>query len=204
MNLLFFDTETTGLWDKRLPCGHEGQPRIVQIAAILADAASREEIMRIDLIVLRDQPIPEASSKVHGTTTEVSQAIGLTEGPVLDVFCDMVAVADLLVAHNIEFDVNVVNNAARLLSGNPKIDVFAGKKQFCTMLAAVPVCKFPNQNGYRGYAWPKLERAIPHLLGREPTAAHRAVGDVIDCRDLFFFLQDHAAQIRETAQATAA
>lgn len=189
---LFFDTETTGLWDKNLPCGHEGQPRIVQIAAILEDLQAREEVMRIDLIVFRDQPIPAASSKVHGTTTEKSQAIGVGENAALDVFCDMVMAAELVVAHNIEFDVNVINNAARLISGDPKLDVFAGKKPFCTMLAAVPVCKFPSKFGKKGYAWPKLELAIPHLLNREPTAAHRAVGDVKDCRDLFYYLQDFA------------
>ncbi|USN14209.1 three-prime repair exonuclease I [Brevundimonas phage vB_BpoS-Papperlapapp] len=203
MNLLFFDTETTGLWDKRSPCGHEAQPRIVQIAAILQDSDTRAELMRMDLIVYRDQPIPLASSNVHGTTTAVSQAIGLTEGPVLDVFCDMVAVADVLVAHNIEFDVNIVNNAARLLSGNPALDVFQGKQQFCTMQTGIPICKFPNKNGYQGYAWPKLEDAVRKLLGREPTSAHQAIGDVIDCRDLFWFIQDHLAAER-AAKAEAA
>ena len=190
MNLLFFDTETTGLWNKRLPCGHEGQPRIAQIAALLEDSDTREEIMRIDLIIYRDQPIPVESSRIHGTTTEKSQAIGLGENAAMDVFCDMVAASDLLVAHNIEFDVNVVNNAARIMSGNPRLNVFEGKEQFCTMQAATPVCKFPNKNGFQGYGWPKLELAIPHLLGRQPTAAHRAIGDVIDCRDLFWRLQD--------------
>lgn len=133
MNLLFFDTETTGLWNKRLPCGHEGQPRIAQIAALLEDSDTREEIMRIDLIIYRDQPIPVESSRIHGTTTEKSQAIGLGENAAMDVFCDMVAASDLLVAHNIEFDVNVVNNAARIMSGNPRLNVFEGKEQFCTM-----------------------------------------------------------------------
>lgn len=52
------------------------------------------------------------------------------------------------------------------------------------------MCKFPNKNGFQGYGWPKLELAVPHLLGRQPTAAHRAIGDVIDCRDLFWRLQD--------------
>lgn len=201
MNILHFDTETTGLWDKRLPNGHEGQPRIVQIAALMEDSETRQEIMRIDLVVFRDQPIPLASSNVHGTTTAVSQAIGLTEGPVLDVFCDMVAVSDLLVAHNIEFDVNIINNAARLLSGNPSLNVFQGKQQFCTMQAGIPVCKFPNKNGYPGYGWPRLEDAVRKLLDREPTAAHRAIGDVIDCRDLFWFLQDHIAAERAASAA---
>jgi DNA polymerase-3 subunit epsilon len=192
--LLFFDTETTGLWNKRLPCGDEGQPRIVQLGAMLVEPDTRQEVMRIDLIIYRDKPIPVESSNIHLTTTERSQRLGVNENAALDVFCDMVMAAETVVAHNIEFDVKIINNAARLLSGNPKIDVFADKNQFCTMLAAVPVCKFPSKNGHKGFAWPKLEKAIPHLFNRPPTAAHQAIGDVIDCKDLFFYLQDLIVQ----------
>lgn len=190
MALLFFDTETTGLWDKSLPAGHEGQPRVVQLAAMQVDPETRRVLQSINLIIYREEEIPAESVKVHGTTTERSQRLGVYEAPALDIFCDMVAGSDLMVAHNIEFDINIVNNAARLLSGNPKMDVFADKKTFCTMLAAVPVCKFPSKFRRGEYAWPKLELAIPHLLGREPTDAHQAIGDVVDCMDLFFYLFD--------------
>lgn len=190
MAILFFDTETTGLWDKNLPCGHEGQPRIVQLAAMQVDPATRRVLQSINLIVYRKEEIPEASVKVHGTSTEVSQKYGVFEDPALDIFCDMLIGSDLVVAHNIEFDINVINNAARLISGNPVLNVFAEKKTFCTMMAAVPVCKFESKWKRGEYAWPKLELAIPHLLGREPTDAHQAIGDVIDCRDLFFHLYD--------------
>lgn len=194
MLALFYDTETTGLWEKRLPCGHEGQPKLVQLAAILKDVETHREVMRIALVVYRPEPIPDAAAKVHGTTTEISQAIGVNEAAALDVFCDMVLAADLMVAHNIEFDTNIINNAARLLSGNPKLDVFEGKKKFCTMLAGVPICKFPSKFGHKGYGWPKLEEAVRHLLGREPSDAHQAIGDAIDCHDLFFHLQGLLAE----------
>lgn len=188
--LLFFDTETTGLWNKKRPCGHPDQPKIVQLGALLVDPATRAEVMRLDLIIFREDPIPQASAKIHGTSTERSQALGVYEPPALDLFCDLLLSAETVVAHNIEFDVQVINNACRLAAGNPILDVFAHKGQFCTMKAATPVCRFPSKNGGGGYGWPKLELAIPHLLGRPPTDAHRAIGDVIDCRDLFFYLQD--------------
>jgi len=200
--LLFFDTETTGLWNKKAPCGDPSQPRITQLAAMLVDPRTRREIHRIDLIIYREDPIPVESSNIHGTTTEISQLYGVNEAPALDIFCDMVDTAQAVVAHNIEFDVNIINNAARILSGNPTLaSIFAGKQQFCTMLAAVPVCKFPSKFGHKGYGWPKLEKAIPHLLGREPTDAHQAIGDVIDCRDLFFHLEDLRNGAGETGAA---
>lgn len=194
MLALFFDTETTGLWDKRTPCGHHTQPKMVQLAAILEDIETHREFMRIALVVYRDEPIPAVSCNIHGTTTEISQAIGVDERDALNLFSSMVFAADVMVAHNIEFDVNIINNAARLISGDPSVDVFEGKPKFCTMLAATPVCKFPSKYGQPGYGWPKLELALPHLLGRDSTDAHQAIGDVIDCRDLFFYLQGLIAQ----------
>lgn len=191
--ILFFDTETTGLWNKKAPSGHPDQPRIAQLGALLIDPADRRELMRLDVIVYREDPIPKEAASVHGITSEISSALGVTESAALDVFCDMVMAADLLVAHNIDYDVQVINNAAQLLSGNAAMNVFGGKPQFCTMKAATPVCRFPSKNGGGGFGWPKLELAIPHLLGRPPTAAHSAIGDVIDCKDLFFYLQDLVA-----------
>lgn len=190
MKGLFFDTETTGLWNKKLPCGHPDQPKLTQIAAILEDTETRVEIMRMNLIVFREDPIPEASSNVHGTTTEISQQIGIFDEPIIEVFMGMVDAADAVIAHNTEFDINILNNALRLMSGNPKADMFIGKTPICTMLRAVPVCRFPNKNGYTGFAWPRLEDAIRKLLDREPTDAHQAIGDVLDCRDLYYYLED--------------
>jgi DNA polymerase III epsilon subunit-like protein len=97
--------------------------------------------------------------KVHGTTQAISQDVGLDERDVLNIFARMIEIADVAIAHNIEFDVNIINNAARLMSGDPKLDLFEGKKKFCTMLASVPVCKLPSKFGHPGYAWPKLEEA---------------------------------------------
>lgn len=187
---LVFDTETTGLWEKSLPCGHEGQPKLVQLAAILKDIETRREFMRVSLVIYRTEPIPEPAIRVHGTTQAISQDVGLDERDVLNVFARMIETADVAIAHNIEFDINIINNAARLMSGDPKLNLFEGKKKFCTMLASVPVCKLPSKFGHPGYAWPKLEEAVRLLLGREPSDAHQAIGDAIDCDELFYHLQD--------------
>jgi len=209
MHILFFDTETTGKWNKRLPSGHPDQPRIVQLGATLVDADTRAEVMRQDVIIWQDianfsedaYENFQGASAIHGLTQERIDALGVNENAALDVFCDMVAVADLIVAHNIEFDVRVINNAAQVLSGTAGMTVFGGKPQFCTMKTSIPICKFPNKNGFGSYGWPKLEDAVRKLLEREPTAAHSAIGDVIDCRDLFFYLQDLIAERQATEAA---
>lgn len=201
--ILVFDTETTGMWKKRLPSGAPEQPRVVQLGAILVDPVDRSEVMRLDMIV-RQETYPEDydnAAAIHGITREKNQLLGVNESAAMDLFFDMVDMADLLVAHNIQYDVNVLDSTAKILSGKPDYAPFAGKAQFCTMKAAIPVCKFPNKNGFGSYGWPKLEDAIRKLIEREPTAAHSAIGDVIDCRDLFFYLQDLIAQRQADAAA---
>nr|WP_299241463.1 hypothetical protein [uncultured Halomonas sp.] len=40
--ILFFDTETTGLPDWKVPSDSEHQPHLVQLAAVLADDDARQ------------------------------------------------------------------------------------------------------------------------------------------------------------------
>lgn len=204
MTILVFDTETTGMWKKRLPSGHPEQPRIVQLGAVLVDEVDKRELMRLDTII-RQETFPddfEKAAAIHGISREINHRYGVNENAALDVFCDMVDAADMVIGHNVEFDVNVVTSTARILSGNPELAIFGGKPQFCTMKASIPVCKFPNKNGFGGFGWPKLEDAVRKLLEREPTAAHSAIGDVIDARDLFFYLQELI--VNRQAEAAAA
>lgn len=49
--ILFYDTETTGLPDWKSPSESETQPHLVQLAAILANADTRQVISTLDLII---------------------------------------------------------------------------------------------------------------------------------------------------------
>ncbi|AXQ69768.1 DNA polymerase III alpha subunit [Caulobacter phage CcrSC] len=194
--LLFFDTETTGLWNKGLPMGSPEQPKIVQIAALLTEDDGTE-VQSLNFIVRQDH-VPEKAAAVHGITTEVSQRLGLNEGTVLTVFEELLMLADVVVAHNDEYDRQVVLNAIALI--DQKIsDPFAGKKAFCTMKASTPICKI---KGPRGYKWPKLIEAHQILLGEGFDGAHDALADVRACKRVFFKLQEIIAE-RIAAQKAA-
>ncbi|UTU07864.1 DNA polymerase III alpha subunit [Caulobacter phage C1] len=182
--ILFFDTETTGLWNKGLPMGSEEQPKIVQIAAILTDE-NGEEKMQMNFIVRQDH-VPQRASDVHGITTEVSQALGLNEGIVMSAFEELLTLADTVVAHNGEYDQQVIQNAYTLLDGKLS-NHFADKKAFCTMKASTAICKI---KGPRGYKWPKLIEAHEILLGEKFDGAHDALADVRACKRVYFKLQD--------------
>lgn len=193
---LFFDTETTGLWQKK-PLGHPDQPRIVQIAAILTDDDG-EEVMSCNLVVYQDH-VPEKASAIHGKTTEFVKAYGLNEGTALTVFEEMLHLADEVVAHNGEYDQQVVMNALRLLDGANAKNPFESKKAYCTMRATTPLCKLPSPRG--GYKWPKLTEAYLHLFGEEFDGAHDALADVRACKDVYFALQKIMAENRAAREA---
>jgi DNA polymerase-3 subunit epsilon len=186
MLILVFDTETTGFLHGRLPIGHSDQPKIVQLAAVLC-REDQTEVMRLDVVIYQDV-VPAESTKAHGLTEEFVKAVGVNEGAALSLFEDMLSIADIVVAHNIDYDRKVVTNAVRLLDGTPDTDPFAGKQLFCTMKAATPILKLPRKSG--GIKSPSLTECVKHLLGRDHVTAHTAIGDVLETKNIFFKLQE--------------
>ena len=74
--ILFFDTETTGFPDWKLPLSHEKQPHIVQLAAQLCDEYGRM-LAEMCVVIDNDVDIPEKASAVHGITRERAAEIGI-------------------------------------------------------------------------------------------------------------------------------
>ena len=194
--LIFFDTETTGLWQKNKPMGHPDQPRIVQIAALLTDEAG-VEIMSLNVTVYQES-VPEKAASIHGKTTEFVHAYGINEGTAVQVFEEMLASAHTVVAHNGEYDQRVVLNSIRLLDGPNAKDPFENKKAFCTMKATTPLCRIPSN---RGFKWPKLTEAYKYLFGEEFDGAHDALADVRACKDVYFAVQKIIAERRAEREA---
>lgn len=193
--LLFFDTETTGLWKDNLPIGHDEQPRICQIAGVLTDEDGVEQ-MSLNLPVYQEV-VPERAAAVHGKTAEVLARIGLNEGIVLSVFEEMLELAHTVVAHNGAYDQKVVMNALLRYDGVAK-DPFRGKQAFCTMRAATPLCRIKSPRG--GFKWPNLQEAHRHFFGHEFEGAHDAFADVKACRDIYFEMRRIIAE-RQSKQA---
>lgn len=194
--LLFFDTETTGLWQQALPIGHDEQPRICQVAAILTEEDGTE-LMSMNLPVFQEK-VPARAAAVHGKTAELLARIGLNEGLVLSAFEDMLTLADEVVAHNGEYDQKVIMNALVRYDGVSK-DPFRGKKAFCTMRAATPLCKIPGKQG--GFKWPNLQEAHRKLLGVGFEGAHDAFADVKACKSVYFAIREIIAQRQQKQPA---
>ncbi|UTC29909.1 DNA polymerase III subunit epsilon [Bajunvirus bajun] len=196
--ILTYDTETTGFLNKKLPLDHEDQARIVQLGAVLDDADGKE-IMRLDVII-RHPDLPQVvldgwdgAAKFHGITKAHSDRVGMTEVIALEAFLDMVAVADMIVGHNIKgFDNDMVRANVRRVLGRPTLDPFEGKSIFDTMPNGAALMRRPQGKV-------KLMTLHQHLTGEEFDGAHTAISDVLATRRCFYALQDIVAGRRPHA-----
>jgi DNA polymerase-3 subunit epsilon len=202
--ILFFDTETTGLPDYRMPPEHECQPSIVQIAMSLTDDTGTERASASMVVQVIGREIPTAASKVHGITTQMAAEFGVYPTAALYVWDRFAQMADTVVAHNLKFDLAVIE--AAWTKHNPAfrttVPDFHGRhdrlKQFCTMEAASPIVNLPPTDrmiaaGFNKPKSPKLEECVKHFFGEEHSGAHDALADLRACARLYFHLQSSRA-----------
>jgi DNA polymerase III subunit epsilon len=95
----------------------------------------------------------------------------LTE--VLQLFASEIDTAQLLVAHNFNFDRNIVGaEFYRKLIKN----LLQNKPSICTMNSSTNFCALPG--GYRGFKWPKLSELHYKLFKENFTEQHNAMHDI--------------------------
>jgi DNA polymerase III epsilon subunit-like protein len=171
---LFFDTETTGF---------TAGDRLVQIAWQIYD--DKDILVEQNAIVVRPDgfTIPWEASRIHGFTTEFAVKNGQDLRETILLFTEKLKSISTLVAHNISYDLKVLNGEYKRLGiENP----LSQKKQICTMKSSTNYCKIPSQ---RGFKWPKLEELYKHLFDKSFSNAHKADADVSATAQCFFELQ---------------
>jgi len=194
--ILFVDTETTGLVRHDLPIEAPEQPHLAQLALLLTDNSGH----RVGSFVAYVQPdgweMPAEASAINGLTTDYLRAYGLPLISAWDAFHDFSAQAELIVAHNVDFDRTVIEIVASRL----------GRKWdwrqpwFCTKEAAAPVCCLPGRSGYPPrakegkYKWPTLDEAHRMLCDGPVANAHDAMADAEACARVYFALRERAGR----------
>ena len=187
--ILFFDTETTGLYSDRVPLDHPSQPHIVQIAMMLTDDAG-SPISTLSMVVNPECPIPPGATAVHGISDDLARGVGISEKTAAGLFRHMSSRAKLIVAHNAKFDIGVMLSACAREGMRHRGDLPA----FCTMEAASPIVNLPPTErmlaaGFDKPKPPKLEECIAHFFGETLDGAHDALVDVQACARVFFHLK---------------
>lgn len=199
--ILFFDTETTGFPHKSKPLDHPDQPHVIQLAAILADESGNvvsSFSFLIDPGVENGVRIPSGAQEVHGIDEERLWRFGIPPVAALDTFDEMLSRADLIVGHNIDFDVEMMEIAQHKHAEVVRESwLRITLPRFCTMKESTDICRLPSTRaattGKGGNKWPKLGEAYKHFFGEDLTGAHDAMNDVRACMRIYFHLKSGAA-----------
>jgi len=193
MRALFFDTETTGLpKDRNKPATHSPNnwPDPVSISWAVTDGP---KIIRAKSYIIQPNgwQIPQDSIKIHGITQQMAEADGVDLRQVMKEFVRDLLYVDIAIAHNIEFDRNVIT-AAALYHCREDVALKWPKYEFCTCESARSICKLPTYKPTMSgiYKAPKLSELYVHAFKSPPPELflHTSLGDVLVLIAAFFSL----------------
>lgn len=176
-DILFFDTETTGIPDKsaKWDADYMGYPHVVQIAWIYKGE-------KFNYIIRPEGwEIPEEATAVHGITTEYALEHGAPFAAVIDKFISDCREAGLICGHNIHFDTGIVKaNILRELgrayydAENVEDALFKGKR-IDTMRSSM---KWVDaRNSWGKLKFPNLGELYARCFPGETFPAHDALED---------------------------
>ncbi len=180
--ILFFDTETTGLpKDRNLNAilQRGNWPDLVSISWIVYDGGVQ---VKKESHIIRPQGwnIPADAAKIHGITDEIAHEQGVSLRDVLHTFTTDLQGCKYVVAHNMEFDRNVLHAAYKWrLNADPR-EFWPYEAEICTMVLSrdelrLPA-KYPKPND--PFKMPRLDELYEATFNaKAPAGAHSADRD---------------------------
>ncbi|MBX2970074.1 MAG: DNA polymerase III subunit alpha [Cyclobacteriaceae bacterium] len=184
---LIFDTETTGVpHNKTAPLTDlDNWPRLVQLAWQLHDRHGKLLAQQNFIIKPDGFNIPFKAEQIHGISTQRALDEGHDLKTVLDAFLADLDRTELLVGHNIEFDINIIG--AELIRKQIAPDKFLGAQKVDTGLASIEFCQLSGGIGGR-LKMPRLVELHEKLFGKDFGDAHDAAYDVAATARCYFGL----------------
>ena len=200
MRVLVFDTETTGLPKSKIinPDTLNLWPHIVQFSYVIYDTVLNDIVETCDSIVKLEDgiTIPEDSTKIHGITDEISKKNGIEIDLILEDFFYHLNNVDLLVGHNVSFDINMIKiELLRIIYENhlnisdDEIKTIKYNLHFltnyknicCTLQSSIDLCniKAINKFGKEYIKFPKLLELHQKLFESTPNNLHNSFNDIL-------------------------
>ena len=209
MRALFLDTETTGLPKNKYKSAYEQKdnwPEPVSLSWIVTEGPT---VVTAKSFIIKPQgwQIPEDSVKIHGISQEFAEKNGYDLEQVMHIFSKDIRSCDMVIAHNLEFDKNVILN---IIIWHIKNDNFIKwpRKEFCTSENGRAICKLSYANPRPPFAYkqPKLSEFYKQTFGTLPPQEmlHNSLGDVQILVSVFFrhwSLEQAASYVREEPQS---
>lgn len=167
MKLLVFDTETTGIPSKKPLSATTCHtfPHVVQLSWTLYDTETHEHTEHDYLIKVS---VPIKNAHIHGITNAKSDT-GVSMEEAFDAFKVDLDQCDLLVGHNVSFDLRMMEIECMRMSREWHVPV----PTHCTMMTNVAYCGLSK--------WPKLSELYTHCFHEPVANLHNSMVDVVVC-----------------------
>ena len=189
---LIFDTETTGLptcaYYSHFPhytqLDKYSNARIVQVSYIHTDS-EYNIITESDTIINTDAEIN--NSQFHGITQEIAETNGVLFIQWASDFMKVLKQVDILIAHNINFDINVLKSELYRYSFLDIIEEINYKTIICTMkFCKNLVCaKFKNSDNIKD---PNLKELYKYTTGKNMENHHNSFYDTSNLHSIIQIL----------------
>jgi DNA polymerase III epsilon subunit-like protein len=198
MKVLIFDTETTGLPKSKIISEDtlEKWPHIVQFSFIIFNTDTNAFTLTRDFVIKMDASVVISSESIglHGITNEISKEKGVDIQVALYEFFYHLRNVDLLVGHNVSFDINMIYiELLRIiyLKQYPEEHISAYKSDLhfltnfknicCTMQESIDLCaiKLKDKFGREYNKFPKLVELHKQLFQTTPNGLHNSLIDIL-------------------------
>lgn len=196
MKVLIFDTETTGLptrlgydryYDFR-ELKYYDDSRIVSIAWNFYDnfnlINSSYYIVKPKNFIIDNTSI---ACKINKITNEIANKDGIDIEDIILTFHKYLYECDVIVAHNLLFDKNILLSELSRYKREDLIQLFESKQTYCTMLNTKNLLKIPMKYS-SNFKSPKLIELYQYLFKEEFDEQHNALADVNACAKCYFKL----------------
>lgn len=193
MLLGVIDTETTGIVrDYRSP----DAPYLASVTAIIYDTeAARVQASFNTMIQPDGWEMPPEAGAVNGLDDETLALYGLPVHIVLPIVVELFRPTDVLVGHNIAFDVKMLASALYRQDLLDELDEMLGKEVYCTMRESKDLVQATNARGH--LKLPKLTEAYEFFFERPLDNSHSANADAVAALELYLAIKAHEAEAAE-------
>ena len=158
-------------------------PRLTHLSWILFDKDYKKLESGNEIIKPQGFTIDKESEKFHGLSQEEAEKEGRPVKEVLEEFSKVVDKAQLVFAHNLRFNQNVV--VAEFYRNNmpQRLEV---SESYCIMREATYFCKIKGK--YGSYKWPTLTELFHAVTGKAYKDPNYAAHDVVAAAKCLFVL----------------
>lgn len=186
---IFFDTECNGLpkYYNLDVCITSNWPRLIQLAWVVTDEVGNIVKRQNYIIKPNGFVINDKIAVLTSINTVRAQREGVELVDALSEFMADIEDAQLVIGHNIDFDMHIVG--CELFRENMNYNKLMTKPSICTMQKSTNFCAIPSNGNHAGYKWPKLEELHQKLFGTTFSGAHDAMSDVEATRKCYFELK---------------